>query len=144
MNIQFIKLITGENVLAEVEDIDETSDTITLINPILVVVQSVYGTFNYSAYKWNVFTNEKSDCIFLRKNAIMYSGNPNDYIIDMYKKWSSPKEEEEEKEDTKETSDYDYDLSSKSESKEEIDERMEEIMAEFYKKMLSGYPKKVH
>ena len=93
MDIQYFKLISGEDVVAQVEDFDETSETITLLQPFQISIEKIRGYHQYTAYRWNVFIDEKyEDKVSIKRNMIVFSGTPNDYILEMYENWTKQEE----------------------------------------------------
>ena len=118
MQIQYFKLISGEDVVAQTEDIDETSETITLLQPFVLSVTRSEGYHQYTSYRWNIFMDESyEDEISIKRNAIVFFGKPIDYVIDMYENWTK---------------------------QEEIDPIEEEDMSEMMRELHAEYLKKVH
>lgn len=122
MDIRYFKLISGEDILAQVEELDESSTSICLIKPFLVSIQRTGGYHQFTAHRWNLFISEKyEDRVHLQKNAIMFSGDPNEYFFEMYEEWLKPERT--------------YKLHQDEEDLEEIKDLMEELHEEYLKKV---------
>ena len=96
MKIQYLKLISGEDVVAQVEDIDETSETITLIQPFVISLAKVQGYHQYTAHRWNLFLDDGGeDKVSIKRNMVMFSNMANDYVMEMYSTWIRQDEDDE-------------------------------------------------
>ena len=65
-NVMYLKMITGEDVVATVDDsqVFDELDEIEIINPFVIRISKSHGFYEYSAIRWGMFLSEKYDFTF--------------------------------------------------------------------------------
>ena len=86
MNVQLIKMQTGEDVVAELIRI-EGRDNVVIRNPIIIVPQQG-GQVGFAP--WSPFMSEDVDELSVRASYVVYMTDAKEPVIENYKQIFSP------------------------------------------------------
>jgi hypothetical protein len=79
MNVKILKLITGEEIMAEVKNSDSTS--ITVKNAVAVMLQPTQEGYGFGFVPWCPLAGETKT---INRTALVFEQDPNDEAINAY------------------------------------------------------------
>ncbi len=80
MTVQYIRMMSAENVIADV--VSEDSDTVTIRNPIVAMLSGQEGTLGFAP--WAPLQDPALDEVTIPRSTIVFSTDPAPEIIEQY------------------------------------------------------------